>query len=479
MGTRNAVRATERELACPICWDKLTSPVQTECGHTFCEVCIRTALEQSGKECPVCRHLISTHRSLRADSVMSMLTDSTPVRARIESQTLDSLSSQSWICSRCTVTNVLAAGNCIACGARRPAAAVRAATPSAEHRSSLPLNRKRAWTAGLPAGDLATWTVGQRVEAKFQASQFGSAARWWFPGEIASEADAEGRYDVRYDDGDYESSVRPKYIRDERPRSKQLRAAAAAAADGRTAAGNADAVERRTTAAEAPTPSRAGAAQLTERETVQLTAAGEHAPQVEKVHAPSHNVLGQPQKGQCWERCDLDAQEARALAEAEGLPLIPSPNASGFKNVHVYRNRMHPYSVNIWSGGKMISLGLFRCPEAAALCYARHLGRERAMQQEEKVKKEAQLSSIAPLTAQHVRKLAAAEGLTLVRAPGTKSGFRGVTVDTRAIRGKTFEVNVTMPGGRGAQTYVGRFATAEEGALAHARYMKTMSSSSV
>ena len=57
------------------------------------------------------------------------------------------------------------------------------------------------------------WAIGTRIEALYQAQSHGRRRCLWFPGTIASEADAEGRCDVQYDDGDFEAHVPSEYLR--------------------------------------------------------------------------------------------------------------------------------------------------------------------------------------------------------------------------------------------------------------------------
>ncbi|KAH0795476.1 TNF receptor-associated factor 6 [Histomonas meleagridis] len=42
---------------CPICFEQLTCPVITPCGHAFCRECIETWLNRSDK-CPSCNNII-------------------------------------------------------------------------------------------------------------------------------------------------------------------------------------------------------------------------------------------------------------------------------------------------------------------------------------------------------------------------------------------------------------------------------------
>ena len=48
---------------------------------------------------------------------------------------------------------------------------------------------------------------------------------------------------------------------------------------------------------------------------------------------------------------------ARALAAAEGLSLVPSDNASGYKGLSVLPGQRKPYKAQVKQGGKMRSLG--------------------------------------------------------------------------------------------------------------------------
>lgn len=49
--------AMEVELVkCPICWERLTRPITTPCGHTFCAGCLYRWFSETRVElCPVCR----------------------------------------------------------------------------------------------------------------------------------------------------------------------------------------------------------------------------------------------------------------------------------------------------------------------------------------------------------------------------------------------------------------------------------------
>ena len=64
-------------------------------------------------------------------------------------------------------------------------------------------------------------------------------------------------------------------------------------------------------------------------------------------------------------------------AAAEGPELLPSSsNETGFKCVT--KNHGGQYQAKINDNGKQRHLGTFATPEEAALCYAMHIGAERA-----------------------------------------------------------------------------------------------------
>jgi len=73
---------------------------------------------------------------------------------------------------------------------------------------------------GMPqpaAPRMGPFSVGHRVLARYQATTFGKQARF-YPGvvrAVAPAADSDHvRYDIQYDDGDYEASVPDDFVRD-------------------------------------------------------------------------------------------------------------------------------------------------------------------------------------------------------------------------------------------------------------------------
>lgn len=61
-------------LKCTICLNLLKhTMVVKNCLHRFCRDCITTALRKGNKECPICRRIIASHRSLRPDEHFDLL----------------------------------------------------------------------------------------------------------------------------------------------------------------------------------------------------------------------------------------------------------------------------------------------------------------------------------------------------------------------------------------------------------------------
>ena len=105
-------------------------------------------------------------------------------------------------------------------------------------------------------------------------------------------------------------------------------------------------------------------------------------------------------------------------AATEGLQLVPSSNAVGYSGVSKDRGR---HLAQVSEDGKQRSLGTFTTPEAAASCYARHIGAARAAVEAAEARRE---KSQQPSAAE-VRAAAAAEGFELV-PPSNAAGFKGV-----------------------------------------------------
>ena len=104
---------------------------------------------------------------------------------------------------------------------------------------------------------------------------------------------------------------------------------------------------------------------------------------------------------------------------AEGFELVTSHSSgTGFKGVTKLSGRKaRPYEARIWENGSMRHLGIFATAKEAALCYARHVGPERAAAEAA----EANVPVPQPLTAEEARAAAVAEGLEFIPS-GSMSG---------------------------------------------------------
>jgi hypothetical protein len=162
------------------------------------------------------------------------------------------------------------------------------------------------------------------------------------------------------------------------------------------------------------------------------------------------------------EHTPMTAAEAHAAAAAEGLTLLRAENPAGFKNVGPSRSPIKPFRANVRRHGHDNYQGSFATAEEAALAVARFLGP--AGVAASLAEDAAKALEPAPMTASEAHAAAASEGLTLVRAENP-AGFKFVS---RASRGKPFQAQVKH--GR-RHEHLGSFTTAEEAALAVARFL--------
>ena len=65
-------------LYCPICAEIFSYPIALQCGHVFCEACIRLWLKPPQKTCPECRQNVDLRYSHR-DLIAHKFLDSVPV----------------------------------------------------------------------------------------------------------------------------------------------------------------------------------------------------------------------------------------------------------------------------------------------------------------------------------------------------------------------------------------------------------------
>ena len=162
----------------------------------------------------------------------------------------------------------------------------------------------------------------------------------------------------------------------------------------------------------------------------------------------------------------MTAEEAHAVAEEEGLTLVRAENPVGFKGVSRSSGAtMKPFKAQLWRGGHNEHLGVFATAEEAALAVARSLGSVDGAPPAPPVPEP------APMTAEEAHAAAAAEGLTLLRQESARysnaTGFKGVCRNGNSPS-KPFRANLKRDG---REKHLGCFATAEEAALAVARFL--------
>ena len=143
-------------------------------------------------------------------------------------------------------------------------------------------------------------------------------------------------------------------------------------------------------------------------------------------------------------------------AHAEQLTLLKANNKTGYLCVYPNSIRSKPFDARVKRDGKLVHLGRFVTAEEAALCVARSPEGQAAA---------ARAATAAPLTSEQARQQAQAEGLTLLRVTGTKTGYACV-FHNNPSQPKPYQAQVRY-GGKLAS--LGSFVTAEEAALCVAR----------
>ena len=382
MGTRSANAATSRLMACPICLDELTVPVVTECGHVFCEICIRTAIQKTKKACPQCRAPIKSHRTLRQDTACrqlissgrQLLSDTRPGRMldcepdeRPSHAPGSSSTGETWLCGVCTLSNVLAAGRCEACGARRPAPAVMGPCRSqfgesdtepdedsnGDSDEGIGFGAKRAKVCGKPtvqancqrtsAPIRGAFTVGSRVEVDFDAT--------WYAGVVTQARYAPVSYDIAFDDETTELYVMPHEMRAEVDASASASASACSTSTSTSASASSTSASSTSTSASicatagaaasassavptAPPPTAAGATVV--RQAACAPSSHVRPPAKLPTGSPLLESEGQGHRRNVSARVStevsahMSTEEAVERARAEGLPLVRASNASGY-----------------------------------------------------------------------------------------------------------------------------------------------------
>ena len=143
----------------------------------------------------------------------------------------------------------------------------------------------------------------------------------------------------------------------------------------------------------------------------------------------------------------ITEEEVRAIAAAEGLVLVPAPSSStGYKGVTRTGCVGKPFKAQARQDGSKKNLGHYATAAEASLAYVRHLGPDLCAVEAWRATTTAipAASSEPEHTAQQ---LAASEGLVLVPAPGTATGYKGVTRSGSGT--KPFKVQVRQAGGLG------------------------------
>jgi hypothetical protein len=163
----------------------------------------------------------------------------------------------------------------------------------------------------------------------------------------------------------------------------------------------------------------------------------------------------------------MTSEEARAIAAAEGLELVPfSSGETAFKCVSKTYGKLGNIkdATRISANGKLRHLGVFSTPEEAALCYARYIGAERAAAEAAAAElAAAKAAASPPLTADEAWAIAAAEGLELVPSSSNETGFKCVSKNWGKYKVQTSE--------NGKLRHLGNFSTPEEAALEYARHV--------
>ena len=168
----------------------------------------------------------------------------------------------------------------------------------------------------------------------------------------------------------------------------------------------------------------------------------------------------------------LTAKEAEDQAAAEALPLIRLPGSTtGYKGVGLEPGSRQPrvgvalpYFARLWvpEEGTKLELGKYATAEEAALVYARCLGRSRALAVVDQISGLTAAQSDPPLTRADVLRMAAEEGLELITAAKTASGYKGVVVQRNGWFGAQEACCETR-----TTKWLGNFRLKEEAALAY------------
>lgn len=61
-----------KDLECPVCFEHLTQPMLTKCGHTFCKDCLEECINRR-HECPHCKSPLELSEAIRNYQVETLL----------------------------------------------------------------------------------------------------------------------------------------------------------------------------------------------------------------------------------------------------------------------------------------------------------------------------------------------------------------------------------------------------------------------
>ena len=183
----------------------------------------------------------------------------------------------------------------------------------------------------------------------------------------------------------------------------------------------------------------------------------------------------------------MSVEEAERLAAQEGLVLVPSCGStpSGYWNVTAKEGNTFQCSGTV-DGRKEVNLGNFSTAQEAALAVARNLGPEGSREAATKTAK-AEAAADRPFMGEsEARRLASAEGLTLIPSSSNKTGFLNVSLAGREREGlqpppgtegsrRFFSVTVSLgkhrPGEKRHSRNLGSHKTVFEAALAFAWHL--------
>ena len=137
-------------------------------------------------------------------------------------------------------------------------------------------------------------------------------------------------------------------------------------------------------------------------------------------------------------RTPMSVEEAERLAAQEGLVLVPSCGStqSGYWRVQAQGSHSNTFQcTGTVDGRKEVNLGNFSTAQEAALAVARNLGPEGSREAATKTAK-AEAAADRPFMGEsEARRLASAEGLTLVPSSSNKTGFLNVSLAGREQEG--------------------------------------------